>query len=317
MLAIVYGFCRTVLLLAPPDTPLSVRGPDLVVVSGWWSVGLCALAATLALAMLAHTEWPGPRRMVAAAAVATSGLLLLAAALIWWDVIAVLHPSPSVPVFPLGAVSRVCCLALAGTLLAAARFWLVATCPGCRRRGRASSTAPPRRPEAPAADRDRDTAPSWAFAMVSLAVAGYLTRVLAESAVGFDGGPIRPGAPSAAMEFLLAGAGVLLPLALVYEWGRRWPSWVPGVAGRPVARWLVLAPAVTASLGLLTYYGQLLLGLMVDQVTDLRPIAGAPDLPATFLWVTVLASLAWGAGLGAATYSYHRRTRPPCPGCGS
>lgn len=315
-LAVLYGFVQTLLLLLPPRAPLSARGPDLVLVSGWWSVGLCALAATLAGAMLVRLQHPVARHAVAAGAVVTGGLLVLAAALIWWDVVAFLLPGLGVSTFPLGAASRVCCLALAGTLLVAARLWVIATGPGCRRCGRILRSNHRPRPGDTSPFRDSAPAPSWAYAAVSLAVAGFLTRVLADSAVGFDSGRVRPGAPSATLELYLAGAGLLLPLALVYSWGRRWPCWVPGMAGRPVARWLVLAPAVTASLGLLTYYGHLVVGMLVDRATGLPPVAAAPEVPETFLWVSVLASLAWGAGLAVATCSYHHRTRPPCRTCG-
>jgi hypothetical protein len=110
-------------------------------------------------------------------------------------------------------------------------------------------------------------------------------------------------------------AGTVLPLALVYRWGRVFPGWVPLLAGRGVPRWLVLGPALGIAAGLTAYFGmgtaQLAVGTLAGTWQQ-----GAGSMPLWFFWVAMPAYLAWGLGLGAAALAYRRATRPPCRTCG-
>ena len=113
--------------------------------------------------------------------------------------------------------------------------------------------------------------------------------------------------------FLLAGT--VLPLALVYRWGRVFPGWVPLVAGRGVPRWLVLSPALGLAVGITAYFGVAAVQLAVETVTGTWA-QDAGSYPLWFFWVSVPAYLVWGLGLGAAALAYRRATRPRCRTCG-
>jgi hypothetical protein len=112
--------------------------------------------------------------------------------------------------------------------------------------------------------------------------------------------------------FLLAG--ILLPLALVYSWGRVIPGWVPLLAGRRVPRWLPLGPAFAISALMTVYFGLTFVKIIADtwsgawhQTFGIFPLA--------FFWVAVPAYWIWGIGLGIAAIAYYRVTRPPCQVC--
>jgi hypothetical protein len=97
----------------------------------------------------------------------------------------------------------------------------------------------------------------------------------------------------------------LLSLGLVQQWGRVWPRWIPGLAGRRVPRLLPLC---------LAYPGALLMELIWIFATS-NALQHSPkgvtvtDTGFTILALCYLPLLAWGPLLAAATYSYQRHTR--------
>jgi hypothetical protein len=148
-----------------------------------------------------------------------------------------------------------------------------------------------------------------------VAVAGCLVRVLAQVAVGFGSELTEAGASLLLFEAGFLLAGTMLPLALVYRWGRAFPGWVPLLAGRGVPRWLVLGPALGLGVGMTAYFGVTMMQLVVETLTGTWEQDGG-SLPLWFFWVAVPGYLVWGLGLGAAALAYRRATRPPCRTCG-
>ncbi len=138
-------------------------------------------------------------------------------------------------------------------------------------------------------------------------MAGCLTRITAQAVVGFDESPLS----GIAFEACFVLAGTLLPLALVHSWGMVWPRWVVGLAGRRVPRRLVLWPGVGVSVMIVSYFGVMLGQMVVERLHGRNPFPpdARMDLPETFFWVAVPAYVVWGAALGVAALSYHRRTR--------
>lgn len=161
-------------------------------------------------------------------------------------------------------------------------------------------------------------APGWAVIAAYVAVAGCLVRFGAQAAIGFGADSVPIGEDSRVAWVAFAGcmllAGTLLPLALVYRWGRVFPRWTLFLAGRRVPRTLLAVPACFVSGGLLVYFGtglgQLVIAAMTGQALT------SPEIPGGFLWTAVLAYVMWGAGLAVATVAYLRRTRPACAHCG-
>ena len=121
-----------------------------------------------------------------------------------------------------------------------------------------------------------------------------------------------------AFEASLALAGVVLPLALVHRWGRTWPRWVLGLAGRRVPRWLVLGPAFFTSGGVTVYFSVLLGQMVAERLAGRNPFPPSEglDLPETFFWVAVPAYVVWGVGMAVGALFYFRITRSWCDGCG-
>lgn len=113
--------------------------------------------------------------------------------------------------------------------------------------------------------------------------------------------------------FLLAGT--VLPLALVYRWGRVFPGWVPLLAGLGVPRWLVLGPALGLGAGMTAYFGVTMAWLAVQTLAGTWQQDFGSE-PLWFFWLSVPGYLVWGLGLGAAALAYQRATRPPCRTCG-
>ena len=97
---------------------------------------------------------------------------------------------------------------------------------------------------------------------------------------------------------LMIAAGTVLPLALISRWGQHWPRWLGPMAGRPVPRWMLLAPGWMMSIGLGLYFG---IGGLTAVL--LGKTGGALE---------ILAYTGWGVGLAVACASYARRTRPVC-----
>jgi hypothetical protein len=314
-------------------------GPDLLAFSGWGVVVLYAAAAVVALAirLLLHrlgmsglggsTGMRAARMWVAAGWVAVvlawavAAALTSAACLLLLDIVGLLFVGTGMP-FDAGALlSRAGCMTgavLMGMTALAAGRRLRAGCPGCGRvpRGTADG-APGTRITETAGPDDMARAPRWAFAAGYAAVLGCLVRFGAQGLVGFgpEAAPATGNAGRiAGLAFLAAAglAGTLLPLAQVHRFGRVWPRWVLGLAGRRVPRWLVLGPGLGVSVGMTAYFGTGLVQLLTEPSG-----AGADRYPSWFMGVAMSAYLVWGAGLGAAALSYRLRTRPRCGWCGA
>lgn len=259
---------------------------------------------------------------------AVSAVITSAACLLLLDVVGLLFVGTRVP-FDVGALlSRAGCMAAAvlvgGTALAAGRR-LRGGCLGCGRparrtpAGSSGSTGPVGAETPGIAGTDGEVrAPWWAFAAGYAAVLGCVIRFGAQALIGF-GPEAAPATGSAGrvagLAFLAAAAlaGTLLPLAQVHRFGRTWPRWVLGLAGRRVPRWLVLGPGLGVSVGMTAYFGT---GL-VQLLTEPASAAQADPYPSWFMGVAMSAYLVWGAGLGVAALSYRLLTRPRCTWCGA
>ena len=292
-----YGSLRIYWALGAAPSPPPI-GTDLVAFTGWWPVALCGAAAAVVLG-LSRARW---RRPLAVAAWAVTAALVAASALLLLDLVGVILPGVGLGVDPVAVLSRTACLTggvlVGATALSYQRHWRGA-CLACGRTGEAVRPARP---------------PGWAWLAAWVAVAGCLVRVLAQIAVGF-GDLLRAGGPGLLFEAGFLLAGTVLPLALVYRWGRVFPGWVPLLAGRGVPRWLVLGPALGLGVGMTAYFEVTMVNLTVQTVTGTWE-QGAGSYPLWFFWVAVPAYLVWGLGLGAAALAYRRATRPHCRTCG-
>lgn len=288
-----YGALRAYWALgnAPYFAPI---GEDLVIWPGWGSVGLCAVAAVVAI-----VQARGPyRRVVAVAGWLVTGALLASGALLLLDIVGGVLVGLGIPFDPAAAASRATCVAGAGLLAVSTRTYQRRSKGVCLRCGRGEGYVGLRH------------TPRWAFVGAYAAVLGCLARILVQ--YGLDFGVEMPYNANLAAVIFEVGfvlAGTLLPLALAHRFGRIWPFWVPWLAGRRVPRWLVLGPGLLFSVGLVAYFGIGLGQLLADTVT------GTEIEDAAFLWSAVTAYWVWGLGMGAAAVSYLRLTRPPCPLC--
>jgi hypothetical protein len=158
--------------------------------------------------------------------------------------------------------------------------------------------------------------PWWAWLAAYAAIAGWLVRIAAQVAVGwFTNVPQQAAGALLAFEACFVLAGTVLPLALVHSWGRVFPCWVPGIAGRRVPRWLVLGPAFAIGGGLTFYFGASIAGFAAATVNGTWRRSGS-SLPLAFFWVAMPAYLTWGVGLVVAAVAYSRMSRPKCRACG-
>jgi hypothetical protein len=291
-----YGALRIWWALGTAPSPPPTH-TDLIVFTGWWPVALCGVAAAVVTGLRRARWWPP----LAVAAWAVTAALAVASALVLLDVVGILLPGAGLGVHPVAFASRVACLAggvLVGTTaLCYQRHWRGA-CLAC---GHTGAAARPARP------------PGWAWVAAWTAVAGCLARLLAQVAVGF-GDLLKGGGPVLEFEAGFLLAGTVLPLALVYRWGRVFPGWVPLLAGRGVPRWLVLGPALVLGAGMTAYFGVTLVKLAAATVTGTWA-QHFGSYPLWFFWVSVPAYLAWGLGLGTAALAYRSATRRPCRVC--
>ncbi|MFD2764371.1 hypothetical protein [Micromonospora eburnea] len=294
--AIGYGALRATWLVAggPSFGPL---GTDLVAVTGWWAVALHVAAAMVGVTLGRARTW---RPALLGAAWLTCAAIMASCALLLLDVVGFLILDLS-PAFTLaGFLSRAGAFTGAVLLHAAALAHLRRFRGDCGRCGRTRASGGP--------------VPRWARIAAWSAVAGCLVRLAAQVAVGFEGLPLAQGLSVLIFEggFLLAG--MLLPLALVHQWGTVWPGWVPLLAGRRVPRLVLLVPAAVFAIGLVGYFGVGIAELAVETVTGTFESDGRYTL--AFFWTAELGYWVWGWGLGLAAVSHHLRTRRPCPHCG-
>ncbi|MEU5438695.1 hypothetical protein AB0G73_35885 [Streptomyces sp. NPDC020719] len=112
----------------------------------------------------------------------------------------------------------------------------------------------------------------------------------------------RHGLDFTAIGILLA---VTLLAALVRPWGQVFPRWVPGLRGRRVPRWLLLAPGWAVAATLTPYGG---LGLVVIATGGLSAAHLAGLSPTVFV-IGFVNFFAIGLSLGVCSLSYQRRTR--------
>lgn len=305
-----YGIVRVYWASGHQPDDLSPVGDDLVAFTGWGGVALCgAAAAVLAVLALPRADRLGrvPRLAVTATAWATALCLVASGALLLLDVVGGILPGLGIGFYPLGALSRAAVVGAGIMTGLSARAYTARARTGCAACGR-PGTAP-----GPLA-----RTPAWAFWAAYLAVAGCVARIAAQAAVGFGESPMSSGPSVVLFEAGFVLGGSLLPLALVHSFGRVWPRWVPGLAGRRVPRRLVLWPGAAISGGLVVYFGLMLLQMCWERLHGRNPFPpeGGLDLPEAFFWVAVPAYFAWGAGMAVAARAYARRTRTPCASCG-
>jgi hypothetical protein len=275
----------------------------------WWAT---VTAATLgAVAMLPAAGWPRvrrawvPRRVVLAAGWGACVLLVWSAAGVVFDVLRVaavlgIPGLPPVVDWP-GLVTRAAALGGAALLAPAIVCYQRASRGGCAGCGRAPSAT------------TRPTA--WlGYAAFGLAFPYPLLKLYwaLGGALGWGGDFARHGAVG---ETLMLGVGATLSLALVQQWGRVVPRWVPLVAGKRVARWLVLIPAWAATAVLVTMGALVAFG-------SLSQALGLVDGPARFsgagrvVFLVYGGWLLFGLALGGATWAYQQQTRARCGQCG-
>ncbi|MDT9686777.1 hypothetical protein Q5762_00105 [Streptomyces sp. P9(2023)] len=99
--------------------------------------------------------------------------------------------------------------------------------------------------------------------------------------------------------------GITLLGALTRPWGQAVPRWVPGLRGRRVPRWLLLAPGWASALTLVPYGS---LGLLVIVTGGLSTVNTAGMSPVVFV-IGFLNFFSIGLSLGVCSLSYQRRTK--------
>ncbi|WP_160161153.1 hypothetical protein [Actinomadura sp. K4S16] len=232
---------------------------------------------------------------------------------------------------------EVLCAVGAALLAATALAYQRATAGTCARCGRAHAEAGTVRVPAPVSPAPR--AVRWAAYAGALGFAPYIamktTWALGGSFAGIEGERVvaefeRNGASGLVLTLerygldfttLAALAGVFLLMGLTHEWGQVFPRWAPPLAGRRVPRWLPLAPAWLGALTLGPY------GVVGSVAYLLPPVLGLGGLPHDGLisgwsgWTVAACGIgafaAYGVAVGAAAWSYQRRTLPVCVSPGS
>ncbi|PSL05866.1 hypothetical protein CLV30_10317 [Haloactinopolyspora alba] len=301
-----YALVRTSWQLNGAPGNLSPIGGDLVGITGWGAVVLCAAAAVLAAALAPGRSTGAAGRLLRPAAVLASLAMVTAGAMALLDVVGAALPGLGLEFYPVGALSRAACVGGGVLLLLAVRADLRAghaLCSACGRLWRFTAAL--------------DHTPAWARIAAYVSLAGCLTRVVAQLAVGMDKSPLESGASVLVFEAGFLLAGTVLPLAQAHRWGRVWPRWVPALGGRPVPRRLVLWPGVGVAAGITVYFGFVQVQMVLERLAGRNPFPPGDGvaLPEAFFWVAVPAYLTWGVGLGVAALGYHRRTKRRCPVC--
>ncbi|WP_432887016.1 hypothetical protein ACQPYH_04585 [Kribbella sp. CA-245084] len=239
-------------------------GNDLLI-PPWLAVAACAVTALAAITIRAERGgvWVGWLFWVLA------GGWVGAAAFILLDVVAAVLPGLGIPFDPLGMLCRV------GAILGAVLLGLTA-------KAHQSKAKP---------------LPHWIATLgACLAVAGCLTRLAAQAAVGFGATPYGRDLSLFLFEAGFMLVGTLLPFLLVHPIGRRFP------------RWVLLVPGFTLGAGMTAYFGVGLIQMIVATVQG-KPMFADIPLPDAFFWVAVPAYVVWGAGLTLATRGYQFATR--------
>jgi hypothetical protein len=231
-------------------------GDDLLI-PNWAAVAACVVSALAVIAIRPKLLW-----LLAAGWLAAAGFVLL-------DLVAAVLPGLGIPFDALGMLCRLG--AIAGAVLLALT-------------ARAHQQTP-------------KPWPSWvATTGACLAVAGCLTRLGAQAAVGFGQTPFGGNHSVMIFEggFLLAGTA--LPFLLAHPIGRRFP------------RWMLLIPGFVIGAGMSAYFDVGLIQMVVA-VAQGEPIFADIGLPDSFFWVAVPAYVVWGAGLTVAARGYQFATR--------
>lgn len=123
-------------------------------------------------------------------------------------------------------------------------------------------------------------------------------------------GAIRPDAGYVVLLSVGSVLTAFLAVGLVRRWGTRWPSWVPGLADRPVPVWLAVGPAavgaafatIVAAYALINGALHLVPPLNPDRVG--MPLEGADLAVVDLLYSPLLLS---GPMLAVVTFDYYRR----------
>ncbi|MFI0463478.1 hypothetical protein ACH347_05295 [Saccharopolyspora sp. 5N102] len=128
--------------------------------------------------------------------------------------------------------------------------------------------------------------------------------------------PARDGFTSGWLVVPAALVGIVLSLALVHRWGRIWPGWVPGLAGRPTPRGLLLFGGWFGA-GLLFTMGPTgfadVIADLISGTSSANPIPGMHYWPGALFYVSWMC---WALVLGPSVYLYQRATRrKPCGTC--
>ncbi|WUJ74715.1 hypothetical protein OG809_15915 [Kribbella soli] len=253
-------------------------GNDLLI-PPWLAVAGCAITALAAITIrdergLRHQQ--GQRDQRVRGSVWSARLLwvlaagwVAAAAFILLDVVAGVLPGLGIPFDPLGMLCRV------GAILGAVLLGLTAK----------------------AHQAEAKPWPNWIATLgACLAVAGCLTRLAAQAAVGFGTTPYGGDLSLILFEGGFMLVGTLLPFLLVHPVGRRFP------------RWMLLVPGFTLGAAMTAYFGVGLIQMVVA-VAQGKPVYGDVGLPDAFFWVAVPAYVVWGVGLTLAARGYQFATR--------
>ena len=233
-------------------------GGDLLI-PDWVAVAGCLVSALAVVAVRSRLLW-----VLAAGWVAAAGFILL-------DVVAAVLPGLGIPFDPVGMLSRL------GAITGAVLLGLLARTHQQRR---------------------SSPWPAWiSTTAASLAVAGCLTRLAAQAAVGFDRTPYGGNLSLIVFEGGFVLVGTVLPFLLAHPIGRLFP------------RWMLLLPGFGIGAGMTAYFG---VGLIQMVVATLQgdPIFADINLPGSFFWVAVPAYVVWGAGLTIAARGYQLALLP-------
>lgn len=126
--------------------------------------------------------------------------------------------------------------------------------------------------------------------------------------------PARDGFTSGWLVVPAALVGLVLSLALVHRWGRIWPRWVPGLAGKPTPRGLLLFGGWFGT-GLLLTMGFPGIAEILQSLEGrpTPPVEGMHEWPSTLFYASWFL---WGLVFAPATRLYQLRTQRQCLSCG-